>query len=72
MNKLDYILGFCLGVIIVACIIILLGGFIFMLLWNWIAPLFSASVPILTFWQSCGVVTLLLFISHIFRNNNKN
>ena len=46
---------------------------LFMLLWNWIVPIFWASAPILTFWQSFGLVLLLSLISKlIFKFDNTN
>jgi len=49
-----------------------LSGWIFMLLWNWVlVDLFSA--PIISFWQSLGIIILLSFISGMFKItiNNK-
>ena len=34
-------------------------------LWNWIAPLFWSNAPILTFWQTLGVM-LLVRVMHQF------
>ena len=34
---------------------IFLGGWLIMLLWNWLAPIFWKSAPILTYWQGVGV-----------------
>ena len=28
------------------------GGWVFMLLWNWLVPLFWTAAPVLTFWQA--------------------
>ena len=39
---------------------------LFMLLWNWLVPLFWTSAPILTFFQSFGVIILISFISFLF------
>ena len=50
------------------CIYSLLG-WIFMLLWNWIAPIFWKTCPILNFWQSVGAVLLLSFISVFFKSS---
>lgn len=47
------------------------GGWIFMLLWNWLAPLFWAAAPQLTFWQAWGVCILLSWIGSFFRNKSK-
>lgn len=47
------------------------GGWIFMMLWNWIAPLFWTTAPILTFWQAWGVCILLSWIGSFFSNKSK-
>lgn len=65
--------------IFVGCIITLLvcvlfgafGGWIFMLLWNWLAPLFWTTAPVLTFWQAWGVCILISWIGSFFRNKSK-
>ena len=38
-------------------------AWIIMILWNWVAPIFWASAPTLTFWLSFGIMLLcnLLF-----------
>lgn len=65
--------------IFVGCFITLLicilfgafGGWIFMLLWNWLAPLFWKAAPQLTFWQAWGVMILLSWIANLFHNKSK-
>ena len=47
------------------------GGLAFMLLWNWLAPLFWTAAPVLTFWQAWGVCILLSWIGSFFRNKSK-
>ena len=47
------------------------GGWIFMLLWNWLAPLFWNAAPQLTFWQAWGVMILLSWIGSFFKNKSK-
>ena len=47
------------------------GGWIFMLLWNWLAPLFWNAAPQLTFWQAWGVMILLSWIGSFFKNMSK-
>lgn len=47
------------------------GGWIFMLLWNWLAPLFWTTAPVLTFWQAWGVCILLSWVGSFFRNKSK-
>ena len=49
-----------------------LGGWIFMLLWNWLLPLFWASAPILNIWQGVGIIILLNIIGNLlFGSKNK-
>jgi hypothetical protein len=47
------------------------GGWVFMMLWNWLAPLFWTNAPILTFWEAWGVMILISWLSSFFRNNSK-
>lgn len=61
----------CLFIIILCVIFGAFSGWIFMLLWNWLAPLFWASAPILTFWQAWGVCILISWISSLFRSKSK-
>lgn len=35
---------------------------LFMLLWNWVAPMFWAAAPIINFWVAFGVIALLNLI----------
>ena len=62
------------GCIIVAIILILLSfleAWVVQLLWNWIAPIFWAAAPILTYWQAFGCCVLLSFIGSAFRSHSK-
>lgn len=62
------------GCFITLLLCILLGafsGWIFMLLWNWLTPLFWTASPQLTFWQAWGVCILLSWIGSFFRNKSK-
>ena len=61
----------CLGLIIIIALISLFGGWIFMLLWNWLAPLFWVSAPHLSFLQAWGVMILVNWIGSLFRNKSK-
>lgn len=50
-----------------------LGALILMYLWNWLAPLFWQTAPILTFWQTWGIVFLLSLIGNLlFKSGSKN
>lgn len=63
----------CLA-IIVALIIIFglscLGAWGFMLLWNWIMPVLWSTCPILTFWQSFGILLIIDIIGFFFRGSS--
>ena len=67
-------LGFfgCLGILLLAFGADCLIGWIFMLLWNWIAPIFWVSAPILTFWQGVGCVILLELIGSFFKSSSND
>lgn len=65
----------CMGCLLFLVICICLGalsGFIFMLLWNWLIPLFWTTAPHLTFWQSWGCMVLLGIISNFFRSSKNS
>ena len=53
----------CYVLIILACFCI--TPILFMLLWNWIVPIFWATAPILTFWESLGIIVLVTLISKL-------
>ena len=57
------------GCIIV--MIILIKALIVQFLWNWLAPIFWTTAPILTYWQAFGVCILLSIIGSAFRSVNK-
>ena len=63
-----------IGLISVALLIVFgltcLSAAIFMLLWNWILPLFG--IIKLTFWQSWGATILLGIVGSCFKSKNYN
>lgn len=65
---MDYNLGTCFVALIVIVLLTFLEAWILMLLWNWIAPLFWLSAPILTFWQAYGAMVLIQIIAGLFKN----
>lgn len=73
MRNSIYVAGGCFTIIIIICIALIfdallaLGG---MALWNWLAPLFWKTAPILTFWQAFGIFILLSIIAIPFKRNN--
>ena len=49
--------------------------YVFMILWNWLAPLFWSAAPELTFLQCIGIIVLINLIGSIIRSAlgfNKN
>lgn len=69
-NSSSKTLGGCLTVLILAVIYGVIDAFfglVFMLLWNWLAPLFWVTAPVLTFWQAWGVCILLSWICSFFK-----
>lgn len=74
-NGLDGGCSGCMSCLLVLILIIgfdFLLGWLFMLLWNWLAPLFWEAAPILTYWQSFGVVMILSLIGSFFKNSSSN
>ena len=71
MGYNDEIFSGCFITIIVCILWGAFCGLIFMLLWNWIAPLFWVTAPHLTFWQAWGVCILLSWVGSFFSNKSK-
>lgn len=73
MRNSIYFAGGCFAIIMVICIaiafdaLLALGG---MALWNWLAPLFWNTAPMLTYWQAFGIFILLSIIAAPFRSKN--
>lgn len=60
----------CVGCFIALLVVFIIGAicaFVVMYLWNWLAPLFWSSAPILGFWETWGVLILLGIIVNIFK-----
>jgi len=68
---MEKLISGCITIVIVSIILGALSGFVFMALWNWLAPLFWTSAPHLTFWQAWGICILLSWIGSLFKNNSK-
>jgi len=60
--------GGCIVVIIIVALFSFLEAWVVQLLWNWLAPIFWAAAPILTYWQAFGVCILLSIIGSAFRS----
>lgn len=63
-----------LGVFVLAPMMSLVLAFIFMLLWNWLAPIFWLNAPILGYWECVGVMIFinLLKITINVNSTSKN
>ena len=57
-------------IFIIFCLSII--PYIFMILWNWLIPMFWASAPILNFWQALGIVILIKLIQILLFSNKTN
>lgn len=56
------IFGWCLFTLLMICLFCGLGTYVAMSLWNWLIPLFWKTAPILTFWQTLGLMVLMRII----------
>jgi len=55
----------CLGMLILFFLLACLFGWVVMLLWNWLAPVFWLAAPHLTFWQGVGVGLVLEIVGTV-------
>lgn len=58
----------CIVVMVILVILSFLEAWVVQLLWNWLASIFWATAPILTYWQAFGVCILLSIIGSVFRS----
>ena len=56
----------CLLALVIIVALAVFEGWIFMLLWNWLVPMFWTTAPILTIWQSVGILLLINIIGKLF------
>ena len=61
----------CIIIMVILVVLSFLEAWIVQLLWNWLAPIFWATAPILTYWQAFGVCILLSIIGSAFRSVNE-
>ena len=61
----------CIVVIVILVVLCFLEAWVVQLLWNWLAPIFWTTAPILTYWQAFGVRILLSIIGSAFRSVNE-
>ena len=60
----------CILILVVIILLSFLEGWILMLLWNWLAPIFWSSAPELGYWQAMGIMLLLSIIGSFFRSSS--
>ena len=61
----------CIVVIVILVVLSFLEAWVVQLLWNWLAPIFWTTAPILTYWQAFGACILLSIIGSAFRSISK-
>lgn len=61
----------CIVVMVILVVLSFLEAWVVQLLWNWLAPIFWTTAPILTYWQAFGVCILLSIIGSAFRSVSK-
>lgn len=61
----------CIGIMAILVVVSFLEALVVQLLWNWLAPIFWTTAPILTYWQAFGVCILLSIIGSAFRSVSK-
>ena len=61
----------CIVVIVILVVLCFLEAWVVQLLWNWLAPIFWTTAPILTYWQAFGACILLSIIGSAFRSISK-
>lgn len=59
----------CFLLIVVVIALSFLEAWGIQLLWNWLAPLFWKTAPILTYWQALGCSILLSIIGSFFKSS---
>ena len=59
--------GYCLGMFFVILLILFLGPLLFQLLWNNIITIFWTTAPILSYWESMGIIVIINIIVSIIR-----
>ena len=61
----------CIVIMVILVVLSFLEAWVVQLLWNWLAPIFWATSPILTYWQAFGACILLSIIGSAFRSVSK-
>jgi len=68
MYNSDVSTGGCIVICVILAVLSFLEAWVVQLLWNWIAPIFWTTAPILTYWQAFGCCVLLSIIGSAFRS----
>lgn len=68
MYNSDVSTGGCIVICVILTVLSFLEAWVVQLLWNWIAPIFWTTAPILTYWQAFGCCVLLGIIGSAFRS----
>ncbi len=68
MSYDDISTGGCIVIMVILAALSFLEAWVVQLLWNWLAPIFWTTAPILTYWQAFGVCILLSIIGSAFRS----
>lgn len=61
-----------LGIFVLAPLMSLVLAFVFMLLWNWLAPIFWVGAPILGYWECVGVMIFINLLKITCNVNTAN
>lgn len=69
-EDLKIIIAGCISMLLILIVLASIFGCIFMLLWNWLAPLFWTAAPHLSFFESCGIIFLIGFIASFFNHKS--
>ena len=67
----DISTGGCIVIMVILVDLSFLEAWVVQLLWNWLAPIFWTTAPILTYWQAFGVCILLSIVGSVFRSISK-
>lgn len=67
----DVSTGDCIIICVIVAALSFLEAWVVQLLWNWLAPIFWTTAPILTYWQAFGCCILVSIVGSAFRSISK-
>lgn len=67
----DVSTGGCIIICVIVAALSFLEAWVVQLLWNWLAPIFWTTAPILTYWQAFGCCILVSIVGSAFRSISK-